>query len=260
MEHTRPFTVIVEGNIGSGKSTFLECFSKYPQEVEVFPEPVAKWRDVRGHNLFQLMYEDQERWSMAFQSYAQLTMLELHNQTTLAPVKIMERSIFSGRHCFIENLHEEKKMKHSEYTVLCEWFDFLQKSPMFNLKVDLIVYLKTSPEVAFKRVKQRARSEEKILPIEYLRNLHDLHEKWLHQSTDLPAELVVIEADQNLEQNPDMYAQVMEKVLAKAQAQRDARKENPRLTKLSLTRPAKTCYPSSPTKVLGEVNKIAPGQ
>lgn len=74
----------------------------------------------------------------------------------------MERSIFSGRHCFIENLHDEKKMTHSEYTVLCEWFDFLQKSPMFNLSVDLIVYLKTSPEVAFERVKRRARSEEKV--------------------------------------------------------------------------------------------------
>ena len=29
----RPFTVVVEGNIGSGKSTFLDHFSKWTSEV-----------------------------------------------------------------------------------------------------------------------------------------------------------------------------------------------------------------------------------
>jgi len=43
-------TVCVEGNIGSGKTTFLRHFKKFP-EVTVLDEPIAKWRDVRGHNL-----------------------------------------------------------------------------------------------------------------------------------------------------------------------------------------------------------------
>lgn len=46
----RPFTVIVEGNVGSGKTTFLEHFRKYP-EVCVLAEPVETWRDLNGHNL-----------------------------------------------------------------------------------------------------------------------------------------------------------------------------------------------------------------
>lgn len=46
----RPFTVIVEGNVGSGKTTFLEYFSKYP-EVCVLAEPVESWRNLNGHNL-----------------------------------------------------------------------------------------------------------------------------------------------------------------------------------------------------------------
>ena len=37
----RPYTVIVEGNIGSGKTTFLEPFTRDHQDVvEVLAEPV----------------------------------------------------------------------------------------------------------------------------------------------------------------------------------------------------------------------------
>ena len=64
----RPFTVAVEGNIGSGKSTFLEHFEKYSSQVELLPEPVENWRNLGGHNLLQQMYEEPDRWSFLFQT------------------------------------------------------------------------------------------------------------------------------------------------------------------------------------------------
>ena len=57
----RPFTVMVEGNIGSGKSTYLRHFTKevkFSDNVEVVMEPVEKWRNLNTHNLLQMMYED----------------------------------------------------------------------------------------------------------------------------------------------------------------------------------------------------------
>lgn len=49
-EHcSRPYTVFVEGNVGSGKTTFLEQFVDCPN-VYLAKEPVHKWQDVRGHN------------------------------------------------------------------------------------------------------------------------------------------------------------------------------------------------------------------
>lgn len=45
-----PFTVFIEGNIGAGKTTFLNHFKKY-DDVCLFTEPVEKWRNVEGHNL-----------------------------------------------------------------------------------------------------------------------------------------------------------------------------------------------------------------
>ena len=51
---TRPLMIAVEGNIASGKSTFLELLSKQ-HNVATFPEPVARWTDVGGTNLFRDM-------------------------------------------------------------------------------------------------------------------------------------------------------------------------------------------------------------
>lgn len=45
-----PYTVFIEGNIGAGKTTFLNHFKKY-EDVCLHTEPVEKWRNVLGINL-----------------------------------------------------------------------------------------------------------------------------------------------------------------------------------------------------------------
>ena len=89
----RPYTVIVEGNIGAGKTTFLQPFLKHEKIVQVCTEPVEKWRNLQGHNLLQKMYQDPKRWSFELQSYIQLTMVQEHMKPCNVPVKMMERSL-----------------------------------------------------------------------------------------------------------------------------------------------------------------------
>lgn len=48
--NVQPFTVFVEGNIGSGKTTFLEHFRQF-QDITLLTEPVEEWRNLRGWNL-----------------------------------------------------------------------------------------------------------------------------------------------------------------------------------------------------------------
>ncbi|XP_063865714.1 thymidine kinase 2, mitochondrial-like isoform X2 [Scylla paramamosain] len=194
------FTVCVEGNIGSGKSTLLNHFSKF-NDVEAFQEPVQKWQDVRGNNLLALMYEDPMRWAHTFQAYVQMTMVEQHLHPCSTPVKLLERSLYSGRYCFVENLYRSGKMTNAEYTVYCEWFKIITQN--LDVGVDLIVYLRTDPEVLHTRIKERARSEEQAIPFQYLSDLHTLHEEWLMgPSSSLPAPVLVLDANDTL---PNMY-------------------------------------------------------
>lgn len=54
-----------------------------------------------------MLYENPQRWGFAFQSNAQLTLAKLHAQPAKAPIKVMERSIYSARYCFVENLYRK---------------------------------------------------------------------------------------------------------------------------------------------------------
>lgn len=46
----QPFTVCIEGNIGSGKTTFLNNFKQFNNTL-VLQEPIELWRNVDGVNL-----------------------------------------------------------------------------------------------------------------------------------------------------------------------------------------------------------------
>ncbi|KAG8521753.1 Thymidine kinase 2, mitochondrial, partial [Galemys pyrenaicus] len=154
--------ICIEGNIASGKTTCLQFFSN-STDIEVFTEPVSKWRNVRGHNPLSLMYRDAGRWALTLQTYVQLTMLEQHTRPQTLPVRLMERSIHSARYVFVENLYRSGKMPEVDYAVLCEWFDWITSN--IDVSVDLIVYLRTTPETCYQRLQMRCREEEKVIPL-----------------------------------------------------------------------------------------------
>ncbi|XP_056635448.1 deoxynucleoside kinase-like [Diorhabda sublineata] len=190
----RPFTVAVEGNVGSGKTTFLEHFNKN-DNVAVFAEPIDMWRNCDGYNLLELMYNDPKKWSFTFQSYVQLTMLRQHQKKIKEPVKLMERSLYSARYCFVEKMSRDNLMPGASVAVIDEWFKYI--TTLDHTKVDLFVYLRTSPEVAYERILKRNRSEEKTVAYQYIKSLHDIHEDWLYHKTlhKCTAPVIVLNAD-----------------------------------------------------------------
>ncbi|XP_042234925.1 deoxynucleoside kinase-like isoform X2 [Homarus americanus] len=196
---SRPFTVSIEGNIGSGKSTFLQYFSATPG-VATHQEPIDLWTNLGGHNLLGKLYEDPERWSFLFQSYVQLTRLNIHLQQSSSPVKLIERSLQNNRYCFLESGHDCGHLKEPEYSVLCEYYDLLESK--LDIGIDLIVYLRTTPEVVHSRMMKRGRSEEADVPLKYLKVVHSYYEKWLlnHLPCAPPAPVLVIDANQELEE------------------------------------------------------------
>jgi deoxyadenosine/deoxycytidine kinase len=82
--------------------------------------------------------------------------------------------------------------------VLTESFDIILNSPWLK-KIDLIVYLRCSPETAYKRLRIRDRDSESSVSLELITKLHELHENWLNKElNNVPAPVLIINADQNL--------------------------------------------------------------
>jgi deoxynucleoside kinase len=176
-------TIVVEGNIGSGKTTFLKRF----KNVSTLPEPVEKWRE--GYNLLDLFYKDPKRWAYTFQSKILLTLLENHD---VSGPKIMERSVFSGMYCFAKYLLESGHLHPAEYSLLSDWF---LRNPV---DVKTFIYLRTTPEVAFNRIQKRGRPEEKNISMDYIKAIHALHDNWLLHSN---LNVIVVDADLDIEDN-----------------------------------------------------------
>ncbi|XP_070255117.1 thymidine kinase 2, mitochondrial isoform X2 [Myotis yumanensis] len=211
-EKEKKSVICVEGNIASGKTTCLEFFAN-TTDIEVIPEPVHKWRDVRGHNPLGLMYRDACRWGLTLQTYVQLTMLEQRTCPQTSPVRLMERSIHSARYIFVENLYRSGKMPEVDYVVLSEWYDWIVRN--IDVSVDLIVYLRTTPETCYQRLKMRCRDEEKVIPLEYLDAIHHLYEEWLTKGDLFPivAPVLVIEADHDMQKMFELFEQNRDRIL-----------------------------------------------
>ena len=74
-----PLTISLEGNIGVGKSTFLECMQSSPSErFEVLQEPVDQWRGAgsQGGNLLEAFYSNPSRYAYTFQNYVLMSRVQ----------------------------------------------------------------------------------------------------------------------------------------------------------------------------------------
>ena len=86
-----------------------------------------------------------------------------------------------------------------------------------SLELDLIVYLRTKPEVAFERMLERGRSEEtgnSGPPLGYLEILHKAHEDWLMKQKfgTLKPKLIVLDANQDLSQMRNHYEEYQDQI------------------------------------------------
>lgn len=191
---SKAFKFAIDGNIAAGKSTLIDQLKRARPEWNVVQEPVAKWTNVasdgdtltasqqNGGNLLKMFYDDKNRWSYTFQSYALFSKLRLHSkpveiasQSSDAVVNIYERSYYSDRYIFAENCYEQGFMEDTEWNIYKEWCDYLVES-LGGCDLDGLIYLRASPETCVSRRMRRGRPEEKDIPMEYIRSLHEKHE------------------------------------------------------------------------------------
>lgn len=210
------FVFSVEGNIGTGKSSFLEVIKKYFCDIQVIKEPIEKWTKVGsdgecGNNLLDMFYNNPERWSYAFQTRCSFTKAMEYDNLT-APIVFTERSWLSDRYVFTETLYEMNMMKKIERDMHNDWFNWLLKKTQAP---DAIIYLKASPNICFDRLIHRNRHEEASMNFSYLSIVDKKYNEWLIDNNGNNIPVVVIDADDDFEDIEHRHLEIVELLVEK---------------------------------------------
>jgi deoxyadenosine/deoxycytidine kinase len=207
---------IIEGNIGSGKSTFLKLVSEHFPHISPVFEPRHHWQDEGGDSLLTNFYQNPKRWAYTLETLTMVCRVREHQKWHNSPAPVvMERSIYSGHYCFAQNDFDNGFMNAIEWDTYNQWFNFLVNGRCNPPRG--FIYLKTTPEVAHERIQKRSRSSEAGIPLEYLKQIHDCHIKFLVDKKNVLPELqsvpvLVLESDAEFEKDSAVLSEHLAKV------------------------------------------------
>jgi len=180
--------ISIEGNIGSGKSTILKYLKEYFKNTEniiFLQEPIDIWetiKDENGQTILSKFYENQEKYSFAFQMMAYISRLSILRNTIKenpTAIIITERCLNTDRYVFAKMLYDSKKIEEIEYQIYLKWFDeFLD-----TIQNSKMIYMKTNPEICYQRIAKRNRDGESNISLTYLEGCHKYHESMIQQLT-----------------------------------------------------------------------------
>ena len=213
--------VSIEGNIGSGKSTFLENLKKHYKSNEhiiFLREPVDEWEKIKDHNgntMLQKFYADQEKYSFAFQMMAYISRLAIlrdaiNKNKNKDIIIITERSLYTDKYVFAKMLYDQGKIEEVTYQIYLHWFDeFAKDYPVSN-----IIYVNADPQKCYERIHKRARAGEEIIPLCYLEDCHKYHEEFLNQTNEFVAEKMVLDGNIDIFENEQIVEKWIDQTMS----------------------------------------------
>jgi len=208
------FVIRVEGNIASGKSSFLRNFENLVQDKQFCTvyEPLSEWEK---SGILEQLYTNPKQYTSLFNTNALFTQIKQYNKyMNCNKVVLIERSLQSTRKVFIENLKNKKEFL-LDYNILKSNYETLEQNiDATNFACNLWIYLKTSPEIAYKRCIMRNRKEEKDIDLNYLKELHLLYENWFNNFTPL-APVIILNANNDMSTNYEFVRNIIKDICSK---------------------------------------------
>ena len=171
-----PFYCSVAGNIGVGKSMVTTMIG------EIFG-----WRmhfePVINNPYLEDYYQDMNRWSFHLQVYFLSKRFEVQKQILDDPRSaVQDRTIYEDAEIFAPTLHRRGCMDVRDYQNYREVF---RNMVSFLQPPDVIIYLHCRPQTALERIRQRGRSCESEIPLDFLQGLHDAYGDWIERAPAL---------------------------------------------------------------------------
>jgi len=166
----------ISGLIGAGKSTLTDSLAKHLGYESCF-EPVET------NPYLSDFYADMSRWTFPMQMFLMAKRYQQHQEVIWNPIHQQGRGVVQDRTIYEDTIfarmhREDGLMDERDYATYTSHFNVMRR---FLQYPDVIVYLRTPPEIALDRIKARDRSMERGMELRYLQRLHDGYEDFAEE-------------------------------------------------------------------------------
>lgn len=179
---------VVDGTIGSGKSTVLAELERRQAGWSIYPEPINEYTSFAGTNPLRDFYTAPNQYAFEFQAHVfQCVNDQLFTvMKDESEVRIIERGVPSCRYVFTQYLHDEGKLNEFQYRLLQRIFNnTAAPGAPYRVKKVFLLILKNA-ELALRRIENRGRSEEAggKIALDYVEDLQSYIQS--HYNNDSP--------------------------------------------------------------------------
>ena len=154
--------VVIDGNIGSGKTTQLNLFHR--RGFKIFKEPIDLWP-------LDIFYSDISRWAFMFQLRVFQTLPLISWDRTNKRIEFYERCQWSALDVFWKYMLKEKQVTEWEDTVLRDAVKHIKCEP------DLYIYLHSDPKECHGAIQNRGQAGDTKVELSYLEDLDGLYKE-----------------------------------------------------------------------------------
>jgi deoxyadenosine/deoxycytidine kinase len=175
--------ITIDGNIGAGKTTILN-YLHTNLNMNVDLEPVDKWKSY----LDNIYLHKKDYFNFQVRVWLDRSWIQEKNKYSSL---IMERSPLFIRNTFNKYINNNHLITPQEFHIINELYD----------KTDIIwssnyyIYIRSSPIKCHERILSRGRPNELSISLEYLKEIHDLHEETYKKALEDELNIICIDIE-----------------------------------------------------------------
>ncbi|MBR5653744.1 MAG: deoxynucleoside kinase [Prevotella sp.] len=194
--------IVVAGNMGSGKTTLTNMLARHygwtPQFEAVDYNPYL-----------DDYYSDIPRWAFNLEVY----FLKQRFRDLLEIAQsdndiIQDRSIFEGVYVFAANNYAMGNLSDRDFDTYMELFESMMTAVRYP---QLMIYLRASVPHLVQNIQKRGRDYEQSIQLEYLTNLNNRYEDFIHNK--YKGQVLIVEVDDlDFEHNPKDFSSITDRI------------------------------------------------